>query len=320
MTSPASRLLRLLSLLQSRRDWPGQVLADRLDVSQRTVRRDVDRLRDMGYRIAAVKGPDGGYRLDAGSDLPPLLFDDDQAVAVAVALRAVATTGAGVEEAAVRALTTLRQLMPSRLRHRVDAMEFTAIAPSTNQTSPEVLLELSAAARAQEVLRFDYGEPSGDQPEPPRRAEAHHLVTYRGRWYLIGWDLDRDAWRIFRADRITPRTPRGPRFGARTLPTDTVSEFVAARFKGSESTNAWSCTGTVTLGIAATDVVPFAGDGVVEDLGGNRCRLQSGSWSWIALAAALGRFDTEIEAVEPAELAAAFGVLARRYGAVADSP
>jgi predicted DNA-binding transcriptional regulator YafY len=138
MPSPSSRLLSLLSLLQTRRDWPGAVLADRLDVSPRTVRRDVDRLRELGYPIASAKGPDGGYRLRAGSELPPLLFDDDQAVAVAVALQTATTAGTGIEEGAVRALGIVRQVMPSRLRRRVDAIRVQALEPAGGEAGPQV--------------------------------------------------------------------------------------------------------------------------------------------------------------------------------------
>src|SRR3954468_12214830 len=148
MSTPSSRLLALLSLLQARRDWPGQVLADRLDVSPRTVRRDVDRLRELGYPIAATKGPDGGYRLDAGAHLPPLLFDDEQAVALALALQTAAAGGAGVGEAAGRALSTVRQVMPSRLRHQIDALQVTAVRPGAGPTTdvdPALLVRLADA-------------------------------------------------------------------------------------------------------------------------------------------------------------------------------
>jgi biotin operon repressor len=216
MTTTTSRLLGLLSLLQTRRDWPGSLLAERLEISPRTVRRDVDRLREMGYRISATMGPDGGYRLDAGTELPPLLFDDDQVIALAVALQAATGTGVGIEEAAVRALTTVRQVLPSRLRHRLDALEFTTMArPGVNEVATAVLLALSTAVRAREVLRFDYASVRAGSP---RRVEPHHLVTHSGRWYLVAWDLERADWRLFRADRITPRTPTGPRFAPRTVP------------------------------------------------------------------------------------------------------
>ena len=327
MTSTTSRLLLLLSLLQTRRDWPGALLADRLEISHRTVRRDVDRLREMGYSIQAMKGPDGGYRLDAGSELPPLLFDDDQVIALTVALQAATVTGAGIDEAAVRALTTMRQVMPARLRHRLDALQFTAIPARagdavTGSVPPEVLIALSGAIRAREVLRFDYAgrrPQETDTPSPPRRVEPHHLVTSSGRWYLVAWDLERDDWRIFRADRVTPRTPTGPRFTPREVPGGTARDYVSARFKGSEQANTWPCRGTVILGLPASAVLPFAGDGSVEDLGPDRCRYEAGSWSWVALAAALGRFDTTIEVVGPPELAAAFGDLAARYAATASA-
>jgi predicted DNA-binding transcriptional regulator YafY len=355
-STSTSRLLLVLSLLQTRRDWPGQVLADRLDVTPRTVRRDVDRLRELGYRIHAVKGPDGGYRLEAGSELPPLLFDDDQVVALAVALKLAAMAGAGVEEAAVRALTTVRQVMPSRLRHRLDALEFTAMSPGAgagagagsgagssdaSTVTPEALVALSTAVRAREVVRFDYagqalpgggGAPpafgpldplgpldpsnSSEPPPalvPPRRAEPHHLVSRGGRWYLVAWDLDRDDWRTFRVDRMTLRTPGGPRFALRSLPGGaSVTDFVAARFKGSADVDRWPCRGSVVLAAPAGDVLPYVGDGTVEPLDDDRCRVTLGSWSWVALAAAFARFDVDVSKAEPAELAAAFDLLGAR--------
>ena len=184
-----SRLLTLLSLLQARRDWPGSVLASRLDVSDRTVRRDIDRLREMGYRIETTMGPDGGYRLDAGAEMPPLLFDDDQALAVAIALRAAPALGAGIGEAAVRALATMRQVLPSRLRHRLDAVELTTVSrpgeAPVEAVPLDVLLTLAQAVRDRVTLRFDY-LPRGDGDPRPRRIEPHHLVTSHGRWYLLG--------------------------------------------------------------------------------------------------------------------------------------
>lgn len=343
-TSTTSRLLLLLSLLQTRRDWPGQVLAERLDITHRTVRRDVERLREMGYTIRALKGPAGGYRLDAGAELPPLLLDDDQAVALTVALRAAATTGAGIEEAAVRALTTVRQVMPARLRHRVDALEFTTLPGGGSGTdeaaSADVLVTVSTAVRAREVLRFDYTSrsPRGAGPAPstgapgspaeasssrdvtpPRRVEPHGLVTVHGRWYLVGWDLEASDWRIFRAERISPRTPTGPRFVPREIPGGSAQALVAARFKGSDE-DRWPCTGTVLLDRSAADVLPFVGDGTLDDLGPDRCRLTAGSWSWVALAASFGRFGATILVVEPPELVDAFAELAERYAAAAHRP
>lgn len=196
----------MLSLLQARRDWSGQLLAERLEVSSRTVRRDVERLRELGYEIKAYKGPDGGYRLVPGSELPPLRFDDDQAVAIAVALQSAAGSGVDIEEAADRALATVRQVMPSRLRHRVDGIRF-SVPRAASPLDPTVLESVSAAVREHRVLRFDYRE------SVPRQTEPHALVARHGLWYLIGWDLVRDDWRIYRVDRMTPRVP-----GARCSP------------------------------------------------------------------------------------------------------
>ncbi|MFD7659157.1 helix-turn-helix transcriptional regulator [Actinosynnema sp. NPDC059797] len=316
MPKTSARLLALLSLLQARRDWPGGLLAERLDVSPRTVRRDVDRLRELGYPIVTTKGPDGGYRLGAGAQLPPLLFDDEQAVALAVALHTAVSSGTG--EAAARALHTVRQVMPARLRHRIDTLRVTAVERSAAPgVDSGVLVAVGGAVHAREVLRFDYASPSGDDGRPARRVEPHHLVTRGGRWYLVAWDLDRDDWRAFRVDRMAPRVPTGPRFTPRELPGGDVAAFVTGRFRGSDGAGDWPCRGEVVLHRPAAEVAPFAGDGVVEELGPDRCRLTSGSWSWPALAAAIGRFDADVEVVGPAELRDAFALLARRYAEAA---
>lgn len=361
----SSRLLALLSLLQAHRDWSGGDLADRLDITPRTVRRDIDRLRELGYPIRAFKGPAGGYRLDAGSQLPPLLFDDGQAIALAVALQSVAGNGAIGEDAA-RALATLRQVMPPRLRRRIDMLRSTAVrTPDDSGTSPavtEVLMELGRVIRAHEELRFDYGQetkaaavpavradpaggagpgvravparaadavparaadagpPRAADAGPPRRTQPHHLVTWRGRWYLLAWDLDRDDWRTFRVDRLRPRTPTGPRFTPRELPGGDVAAFVTGRFRGTDGSSAeWPCRGQVVLDLPAEAVAPYAQDGVVEELGAERCRLTLGSWSWTGLAATLGHFGTAIHVVGPPQLTDAFAELATRYAAAATS-
>ena len=320
MLETSARLLALLSLLQARRDWPGETLAQRLEVSARTVRRDVDRLRELGYPVHATKGPDGGYRLEAGSDLPPLLFDDEQAVAVAVALQTATTSVAGIEEAALRALATVRQVMPARLRQRIDALQFTTVerggGRKRTRVDTEGLLAIGTAVRAREVLRFDYAQPyasepdSGAAPRPPRRVEPHHVVTWGGRWYLVAWDLERDDWRTFRVDRMTPRTPTGPRFTPRPLPAPDVATYIAARFRRPE----WPCQGEVILHTEAAQVAQWVGDqGVVEELAPQRCRVVAGSWSWNELAIWVGRFDVDLEIVGPAELREAAARLASRY-------
>ncbi|WP_129839452.1 WYL domain-containing protein [Streptomyces sp. RFCAC02] len=320
MQKTSARLLSLLSLLQVRRDWPGALLAERLDVSPRTVRRDIDRLRDLGYPVLSAKGPDGGYRLGAGAELPPLLFDDEQAVAVAVALRIAATTGAGIEEAAARALTTVRQVMPARLRRRIDALDVTAVERATPRPAPRVgggvLAALGAAVHAREVLRFDH-TPAGAAAPAVRRVEPHHLVTWGGRWYLVAWDLDREDWRTFRADRITPRVPTGPRFTPRDLPGGSVAAFITGRFEGAGGPAHAPCRGEVVLGLPAAEVAPYVRDGVVEELGPDRCRLVLESWSWVGLAAAASRFDADMEVVGPDELRDAFARLARRCATAA---
>lgn len=326
MLETSARLLALLSLLQARRDWPGDSLAARLEVSARTVRRDVDRLRALGYPVRATRGPDGGYRLDAGADLPPLLFDDEQAVAVAVALQTATSSVVGIEEAAMRALATVRQVMPARLRQRVDALQVTPVERAGARERPRVdvehLLALGSAVRAREVLRFDYAgsargariDPQAAEQPPPRRVEPHHLVTWGGRWYLVAWDLERVDWRTFRVDRMTPRTPTGPRFTPRPLPAPDVASYIAERFRSPE----WPCRGEVILHAPAGRVVAWVRDqGVVEELGPDRCRVVAGAWSWGGLAAWVGMFDVDLEIVGPAELRDAAALLARRYGAAA---
>jgi predicted DNA-binding transcriptional regulator YafY len=310
-----SRLLALLSLLQARRDWPGALLAARLEVSERTVRRDVDRLRELGYDVHAVKGPDGGYRLDAGAELPPLLFDDDQAVAIAVALRAAATAGAGIEEGADRALATLRQVLPARLRSRVDALEVAVIPRAGPVADPAVLLAVSAAVRDSRVLRFDYGAPSEERP--PRRAEPCAVVASGGRWYLVAWDLDRRDWRIFRVDRIRPSSHAGAPFAPREIPGGDAAAYVAGRFRGAGGPGPWPCSGEVLLARPAAEVAPFVEDGAVEVAGADRCRVVHGAWSWTSLAARIGQLDAEVEVVGPPELRAAFAALAARFAVTA---
>lgn len=313
------RLLNLLSLLQTRRDWPGSLLASRLNISNRTVRRDIDRLRELGYKIQATMGPEGGYRLDAGNALPPLLFDDDQAIAVAIALSAATSIGAGIEEAAIRALGTIRQVMPSPLRHRLDVLEITIVnragyaAPVT--ASLDVLMTVAHTIRDHQTFQFDYAPRDGadnGEPRPLRRVEPHHLVTSHGRWYLVAWDLDCEDWRLFSVDRLHPRVPHGARFIPRTVPGGNVNEFVSARFKGS-AVNEWACRGTVRLHLPACAVLPFAGDGKVTYVDEHTCTLDSGSWSWGSLAALFGRFEVAMEVVGPPELAAAFATLAERF-------
>ena len=229
MLETSARLLRLLSLLQARRDWTSAELATRLGVTTRTIRNDVDRLRELGYPVEARPGVTGGYRLGAGGALPPLLLDDEEAVAVAVGLRTAASGSiAGIEEASVRALAKLQQVLPPRLRHRISAFQASTlpVPPRGPQVDPDVLTLIASACRDHERIRFDYQAHSG--VASLRLVEPYRLVNDRRRWYLVAWDIDRNDWRTFRVDRIEPRTPAGPRFTPRALPPDQeIAERVA---------------------------------------------------------------------------------------------
>src|SRR3954469_3962281 len=204
MIETASRLLELLSLLQARRDWPGGELADRLEVSGRTIRRDVDRLRALGYPVESVSGPAGGYQLRAGTAMPPLLLDEDEAIAIAVGLRTAARASvSGIEETSIRALVKLEQGPPAHLRRRVAALASATIAPPVTgpTVDPQHLTVIAAACRDSECLRFAYR--SRDGTESRREVEPLSLVNLGRRWYLVAWDRRREDWRTFRIDRLT---------------------------------------------------------------------------------------------------------------------
>lgn len=310
MTSPTGRLLTLLSLLQSRRDWPCETLADRLEVSPRTVRRDVDRLRRLGYPVQTAHGPGAGYRLGAGTELPPLLFDEEQAVAVAIALQTAATGISGVAEAALRALATVRQVMPSRLRRRVDALELTALA--SGWTPPEVSIEqlvlVGTAVRDREVLRFDYT--ARDGRKSTRRVEPHRLVSWGRRWYVVSYDLDRADWRCFRVDRLAPKTPSGPRFRPRELTDEQVEQLLHPRAEEP----AWAVRGTALMHAPAAEVARWlpAYQGTVTARDERSCLVEMGSWSHAALVGWLLLFDSDFEVINPPELAQAVAATRER--------
>ncbi|MFF8832524.1 helix-turn-helix transcriptional regulator [Streptomyces sp. NPDC015131] len=229
MTDTPARLLNLLSLLQTPREWPGSELAERLRVSPRTIRRDVDRLRELGYPVEATRGAVGGYRLVAGAALPPLVLDDEEAVAIAVGLRAGAGHAIeGVEEASVRALAKLEQVLPSRLRHRVATLQ-NATIPLTRgdgaTVAPATLTTLAAGVTAHERLRFGYR--AGDGTETKRQVEPYRLVSTGHRWYLVAYDLGREDWRTFRVDRVSEPFATGSRFTPRELPSGDAAELLA---------------------------------------------------------------------------------------------
>jgi predicted DNA-binding transcriptional regulator YafY len=318
MLETSARLLRLLSLLQARRDWTSGELAARLGVTTRTIRNDMARLRGLGYPVDARPGVAGGYRLGAGGSLPPLLLDDDEAVAVAIGLRTAASGSiAGIEETSMRALVKLQQVLPSRLRHRVSAFQSYALpTPSPGaQVDPEVLTLLASACRDHERLRFDYRSHSGSASR--RSVEPYRLVNDRRRWYLVAWDLDRAAWRNFRVDRIEPRTPTGPRFTPRPLPPD---REITARVTHGVDTATWRYRARVIVHAPAAYVrgrlpVPVE----VEPLGEDRCAFEPGSDHPEMLALYLGMLDADFTITDSPELVAALGKLAMRYQRAIDA-
>ncbi|OKK16937.1 transcriptional regulator [Streptomyces sp. CB00455] len=236
MTDTPARLLSLLSLLQTPREWPGSELAERLRVSSRTIRRDIERLRDLGYPVEATLGAEGGYRLVAGAAMPPLLLDDEEAVAIAVGLRAGAGHAIeGVEEASVRALAKLEQVLPSRLRRRVGALQSATTALTRGDgasVDPRTLTTMASAVAGPERLRFAYR--AGDGARSRRLVEPYRLVSTGSRWYLVAYDLEREDWRTFRVDRVAEAFATGARFAPRELPMD-PREFVRGGLRGAQT-------------------------------------------------------------------------------------
>ncbi|MFB8029906.1 helix-turn-helix transcriptional regulator [Streptomyces sp. NPDC056465] len=305
MTDTPARLLKLLSLLQTPREWPGSELADRLDVTPRTIRRDIDRLRDLGYPVEASRGSIGGYRLVAGSAMPPLLLDDEEAVAIAVGLRAGAGHAIeGVDEASVRALAKLEQVLPSRLRHRVSSLQ-NATVPLTrgdgSTIDPRTLTAIASAVTGREILRFAYR--SGDGTGSRRRAEPYRLVSTGSRWYLVAYDLGREDWRTFRVDRVSEPLPTGARFTPRELPTDSgdAAEFFAASMSRTQPELHLDVTFRAPAAFVSARLPATLG--AVEPTGEHSCRLRtvsSDSLEWVALRLAL--VDCEFEVHGPAHL------------------
>jgi predicted DNA-binding transcriptional regulator YafY len=318
MLETSARLLRLLSLLQARRDWSGPDLAERLEVTPRTVRRDVERLRTLGYPVHAVPGVSGGYRLGAGAALPPLLLDDDEAVAVALCLRLGAGgTVAGMAETSLRALAKLEQVLPSRLRHRVQAMQAVAVPerPAPGPTvRQEALTAIGAACRDHERLRFDYRDHGGAASR--RTVEPHRLVHHAGRWYLLAWDTGCADWRTFRVDRMDPRTPAGPRFIPRRPPADPAA-YVAEGV----TTRAYRYRARVVLHTPAERAAGYSAGGyaTVEALDADTCLLTTGFESLDALAVYIAVLGVDFEVREPPELAGHLKVVADRLARAAAS-
>jgi predicted DNA-binding transcriptional regulator YafY len=311
MRETSSRLLDLLSLLQARRDWPGAELAERLEVSGRTVRRDVGRLRALGYPVESLTGPAGGYRLRAGTAMPPLLLDEDEAIAIAVGLRTAARASvAGIEETSVRALVKLEQVLPTHLRRRVAALGSATIAPAgTGPTvDPQHLTTIASCCRDSECLRFAYR--SRDGTATRREVEPHSLVNLGRRWYLVGWDRSREDWRTFRIDRLSRPAATGVRFTARTLPAKDAAAYVeqglAEAFSRHEA--------RVTVHAPADEIrrrLRWVG-GTLEPIDEHSCeyRTSDDNLEWLALRIAM--IGVEAEVHEPPELIAELKAMADR--------
>ena len=301
MIETSSRLLELLTLLQGRREWPGNELAERLEVSGRTIRRDVDRLRRLGYPVDSLSGPRGGYRLRAGTAMPPLLLDDEEAIAIAVGLRtATRASVTGIEDTAVRALLKLEQVLPGHLRRRVRALGSATVAlPIAGPTvDPQHLTVLAAACRDLERVRFGYRRRDGVSSR--REVEPHSLVNHGRRWYLLAWDRGREDWRTFRLDRLTRPAVTGIRFDARRLPAKDAAAYVAQSI--SNAPNRFEAVVTLHAGYDEVHGLVPSHWGTLERVDDRCCRFTTGDddLGWLALRIAMIGVDFEVH--EPPEL------------------
>jgi predicted DNA-binding transcriptional regulator YafY len=308
ITDPTARALALLALLQTHRLWKGCELAHQLGVSERTVRRDVERLRGLGYPVDAGPGVDGGYQLAAGAHVPPLLLDDDEAVALIVGVRAAAlATIDGIEDTTVRLMAKLDRILPDHVRRRVDALhgsvEVLAGWPRSESIPVSTLTVLGQACRDREEIRFDYRRRDGE--ESRRLVQPAQLVTAGRRWYLVAWDVRRDDWRTFRVDRIDNPTLAGARFELRPLPTADAATFVAEGLRAMSTEH----HATVVVNSSLGEVEPAVRwlDATTEALGERRTRVQlrAESLEWVASMIAIIAVSFDIAAVEaPAEVRA----------------
>jgi len=304
MANTSTRTLRLLSLLQTHRYWPGAELADRLQVSLRTLRRDIDRLRELGYPVQAQRGVEGGYQLAAGAALPPLVIDDEEAVALVVGLQAAAESAVeGIAESSVRALAKVVQVMPARLRRRVEALRAMTVpaswgGPAQLAVDPGVLTGVALACRDSERLRFGYTAADGQRTA--RHVEPLRLVSLRRRWYLVGYDLDRLAWRSFRVDRLSGPEGTGARFRPRELPAADAAAFVRA---GIDSVQAGYEVEVLVDAPAAAVRERIGRWSTVEEAGAGRSRVRmtTDSLDWPVMA--LGAVGADFDVISPPELA-----------------
>lgn len=317
MLQTSARLLELLSLLQMRREWSGPELADRLEVGPRTIRRDVEKLRSLGYPIEAAPGVAGGYRLGAGADLPPLLLDDAEAVAVAVGLRSTAAGSiAGMEETAIRTLAKLEQVLPERLRRRVRALGDATSAFSVDgpRIDADALATIAAAVRDGERLRFGYR--AKDDASTKRHVEPAAIVHTGYRWYLVAWDLERDDWRTFRVDRIAGRVASAGRGTRREVPGGDAPAYVRRAIRAQDTE---AVRGRVRLSAPASLMerrVPrrYA---TVEPDGDLHCVVTTTEGWSMQFLVWMATLDVDLEVLGPPELAAAASGIAARLGAAA---
>ncbi|MGH9761211.1 MAG: helix-turn-helix transcriptional regulator [Blastocatellia bacterium] len=316
MLDTSARLLRLLSLFQARRYWSGAELSQRLEVTGRTLRRDVDRLRSLGYPIHSTSGTAGGYQLGAGATLPPLQLDDEEAIAVAVGLRTAASgTVEGIEDASLRALSKLEQVLPSRLRGRVAALH-SYIVPLVNSgptVDSETLSIIAGACRDHEGLRFNYL--SRDGSPSARTVEPHRLVHTGRRWYLVAWDSERQDWRTFRVDRIESQDKQkistGPRVAPREPPQGDAAAYVSRSVSYAPYPHRARVTVHAPVETVAERVPPTVG--VLEAIDDHSCMLHTGANSLSILAMHLALVGEDFVVHEPEELVQHIRKLAERF-------
>jgi len=311
MGDTTSRTLRLLSLLQARRVWTGPELIRRLGVSERTLRRDIDRLRELGYEVSSISGPAGGYQLQGGADIPPLLLDDDEAMAIAVGLLTAAGGSIeGLEETSLRALTKLEQVLPPRVRRRVATLHETVVplVRSWVTVDSEVLTTVAQACRDRERLRFEYRTRDGEESE--RHVEPHQLVSIHHRWYLLAYDRERDDWRTFRLDRVKSPWATRIRFEARPIPGGSAAEYVEQSLRSMPMR--YQVVATVRAPASAVEPRFRRGEAEVEPIDETRSlvRLQGDALEWLAFMFIWLDIDFTIH--EPTELVEYIEGLTRR--------
>jgi predicted DNA-binding transcriptional regulator YafY len=308
MPGTSARLLQLLALLQARRWWGGPELAERLGVTGRTLRRDVDRLRELGYEVEATSGPGGGYRFGPGSELPPLLLSEDEAVTLTVALRAAVELADGGDHVPA-VLAKLDQILPDRLRARVAAVhsQTVSVGGPRSVIDPTLLTRLAAACRDGDAVRITYRPADG----PPAERTVHPLrLAHTGsrRWYLVAWDPSRDAWRTLRVDRIEALLAVGPRV-TRPPPPEDLELWVAQAIARAP----YPCQGTFEVEGTLTELSARIPQwiGALRESGPGRCRLEVGGPDWVSVVSYATICDAPLRIVGPPELA----LVAARVGA-----